>query len=747
MNGESTFRRLLNVALLSLCTLALVVGVLAFMSDEVGAEPTAVTISGPIITDTVWTAVDSPYLLTDTVTITPGVTLTIEPGVMVMADGNSFTALVVENGASLIAIGTPTGPITFTSVADSAPGEWAGILLRGGGHFEHTTYRFGTYNIDIEGPTGDLVSIENSTIQNGSDYGMFIKTDALHRQVMTDVAFINNVVNRVLIDDVGGGDNRLLQGNTKLSPQPGLDGYEIENVLEIPEGITLTVEPGVILMAGDEYTYLAVLEEGHLEAVGTITSPITMTSFVNGEAAGWYGIIFFGSGHLDHTVIQYAQPPIGLLGATGGSVRIENSTIRDGAGYGMDIEAIALHRLHMTNVTFIDNAINRIEIDIDDDDSNTLQGNATLSYQPGLEGYEVPRNYLIVPDGITLTVEPGATLMSGLEIWVDGYLEAVGTPTAPITFTSVEDSSPGEWCCIVIVEGGAHFENVVIRYATINLAIDGPGGQVIIQDSQLSGAEFYPLDMIVSDLPRLQMDNVLFKDNYWDRMDIDLERYAYSLSEDYTLSQQPGLEGYVIVADSGLFPPRLVISPGVTLTMEPGTTMFVSEDTFIDVEGHLQAVGTAVSPITFTTINTGSERWAGLVVTGSAELVHANVIESGGSGVDVRGGQVSAACSTFADNDGDGVSVAEDGSPLVTLYDSNIFNNDGAGVLNESGTELDGRYNWWGDASGPGGQGPGIGDEISGTIRYQPWLIAPSDCSVVERTIYLPLVVSERTTD
>ena len=727
MKRLNLFRRLLPISLLSFCTLAFLVGVLAFLSDEVGAKPEAVTVSGSIITDTVWTAVASPYVLTDTVTITPGVTLTIEPGVMVMAQDDSFTALIVENGANLIAVGMPTDPITFTSVADSAPGQWSGVLLRGGAQFEYITFRYGTYNIDIESSTGDLVSIENSTIRDSSDYGLYVDSDALHRLQMANVTYANNTFNRVFID---GTD--WLAGNATLSPQLGLEGYEIGNWLGAREGITFTIDPGVTVMAGDEYAAIGIWEGGHLQAVGTADMAITFTVSPDSNDNMWSGIYLRGgSAQLIHTIVRYSNPTILIDEAAGDAVLIENSTIQDGGGYGLQIDAIALHRLHMTNVSFLDNAINRVLIDTNNGD-NLLFGNAILSSQPGLEGYEVSPSYLEVPDGITLTLEPGVALYSASTLIVRGYLDAVGTTSSPITLTSVEDNAPGQWHNIFLDNTGAHLENTVIRYARFNFSIGGISNKpVILRDSLLSEAEEFPLEIGSNALHRLQMENVTFRDNLKNRVSVrGCEGYDDVLMNNAILSAQPGLEGYEL--ECWWRDTKLSIPAGLTLTMEPGVTLFVDPDAVVDVEGHLQAVGTAVSPITFTTINTGSERWAGLVVTGSAELVHANVIESGNSGVDVRGGQVSVACSTFAENGGDGVVVADGGSPLVTLFDSNIFNNDGAGVLNDSGNEIDGRYNWWGDASGPGGQGPGNGDEISGTIRYQPWLTTPSTCTAGE---------------
>ena len=36
-------------------------------------------------------------------------------------------------------------------------------------------------------------------------------------------------------------------------------------------------------------------------------------------------------------------------------------------------------------------------------------------------------------------------------------------------------------------------------------------------------------------------------------------------------------------------------------------------------------------------------------------------------------------------------------------------------------------YNWWGDASGPSGLGPGTGSPVTGTMNYEPWLTQPAD--------------------
>jgi hypothetical protein len=60
--------------------------------------------------------------------------LTIEAGSVIKSDVTEKGALIIERGAKLIASGTPTQPIVFTSgkpAGSRAPGDWGGIILLG----------------------------------------------------------------------------------------------------------------------------------------------------------------------------------------------------------------------------------------------------------------------------------------------------------------------------------------------------------------------------------------------------------------------------------------------------------------------------------------------------------------------------------------------------------------------------------------------------------------------------------------
>ncbi|HAP70760.1 MAG TPA: hypothetical protein DCR04_13750 [Flavobacteriales bacterium] len=109
-------------------------------------------ISANISESTTWTA-DKVYQLGGRITVLDGVTLTIEPGTIIKGEagsGANATALLVARGGKLMAEGTASLPIIFTSVADeitpeqvaggnfvspnldpTANGLWGGVIVLG----------------------------------------------------------------------------------------------------------------------------------------------------------------------------------------------------------------------------------------------------------------------------------------------------------------------------------------------------------------------------------------------------------------------------------------------------------------------------------------------------------------------------------------------------------------------------------------------------------------------------------------
>ncbi len=81
-------------------------------------------VSGGIYANTTWTLANSPYIVTANLTVFPGNTLTIEPGVVIKLD--SAVTLEIRQ-SNLYAIGTITDSITFLSAAPN----WGMVYLNG----------------------------------------------------------------------------------------------------------------------------------------------------------------------------------------------------------------------------------------------------------------------------------------------------------------------------------------------------------------------------------------------------------------------------------------------------------------------------------------------------------------------------------------------------------------------------------------------------------------------------------------
>src|SRR5690606_30719256 len=106
-----------------------------------------VEITSNITNNTTWET-GKVYVLAGRIAVTSGVTLTIQPGVIVKGEvgsGANATALLIARGAKIMAEGTAAQPIIFTSTADEImPGQvaspnmeptleglWGGLMIMG----------------------------------------------------------------------------------------------------------------------------------------------------------------------------------------------------------------------------------------------------------------------------------------------------------------------------------------------------------------------------------------------------------------------------------------------------------------------------------------------------------------------------------------------------------------------------------------------------------------------------------------
>ena len=106
-----------------------------------------IEISSNITSDTTWET-GKVYVLKSRISVVDGVTLTIEPGTIIKGDVGTCanaTALIIAQGGKIMAEGTSTSPIIFTSTADNIQtgeilspnlsgelnGLWGGLIVLG----------------------------------------------------------------------------------------------------------------------------------------------------------------------------------------------------------------------------------------------------------------------------------------------------------------------------------------------------------------------------------------------------------------------------------------------------------------------------------------------------------------------------------------------------------------------------------------------------------------------------------------
>jgi hypothetical protein len=208
----------------------LLAGSLSFVGCSEDPEPvTPVVDNGNVIVtqnisaNTTWTS-DKVYQLGGRITVLSGATLTIEPGTVIKGEagtGANATALLVARGAKLMAEGTATKPIIFTSVADEITKEqvaagdfkspnldpditglWGGVLVLGNAKISASNDNGDLSEVQIEGiPTSDPNGLYGGN--NDADNSGVIKYVSI-RHGGTNIGS-GNEINGLTLGGVGSG--------------------------------------------------------------------------------------------------------------------------------------------------------------------------------------------------------------------------------------------------------------------------------------------------------------------------------------------------------------------------------------------------------------------------------------------------------------------------------------------------------------------------------------------------------------
>lgn len=192
--------------------------------DPIDPIKTNKVLTSNITSNTTWYA-DTVYQLGGRITVTSGATLTIQPGTVIKGEagtGSNATALLIARGGKLMAEGTASLPIIFTSVADeitpemvaagnfaspnldpTVNGLWGGLIVLGNAKISPKPGTAGELlEVQIEGiPTSDANGLYGGN--NDADNSGSIKYVSL-RHGGTNIGS-GNEINGITFGGVGSG--------------------------------------------------------------------------------------------------------------------------------------------------------------------------------------------------------------------------------------------------------------------------------------------------------------------------------------------------------------------------------------------------------------------------------------------------------------------------------------------------------------------------------------------------------------
>ena len=424
---------------------------------------------GTLWSNTTLTAAASPHTVTGDLTVAPAVTLTIEPGASVrfgtsdaMLSGDDRGEVELRVVGTLSAAGTSGSPIALDSTTTGA-GQWWGVRLLGTGTSTLDYVTISEAQFGLHQDENANHSVQHTTIHTCQNYGVYVRTGPFVADSLTVYSCGDSGV-RVEAAGSVTLTNSILRNNSSY-------GLYVAHSASSTADSTLAYST----VYGNGYTGVWHQASGGTRALRVRNSIVTNNTTYGIYKSGANGTLEVSNcdvwnnnsgtsydiaGNAATTMNNLSANPLYVSAPS--NLRItSNSPCRFASSSMTDIGALP----------YSDDATAGL--------LGTLWSNTTLT---AAASPHTVTGDLTVPLGVTLTIEPGASVRFGtsdamlayddrseVELRVFGTLSAVGTTASPIALDSTTTGAGQWWGVRLAGTTGSTFENVTISEAQFGL--------------------------------------------------------------------------------------------------------------------------------------------------------------------------------------------------------------------------------------------------------------------------------------
>jgi len=437
-------------------------------------------ISSSFAVNTTLTIANSPYLITNSIDLNPGVTVTIEKGVEVR----------FNSGVYLQVFGTLNAKgVKFTANGSTTKGFWDGIYVS----YE---YNGNLGNVTLDSCTvehaGNIyvrhgqLTLKKSTLNNFSGYGVQISNLG---KLYLENTIIKNTANPIYFYGPGelkAGINNVLTGNTAdyiyvnfnnipgnfYMPYLGIPYYC--NTMTVAEAGCLFISPGAEL----KFVNCDITVNGKIKAIGTVAKPIIFDK--HPTASYWLGINVTANSIDTACIFKYCTfknsyaadyDQYAAMEISSASPTFENCKF---TGNGRNLVANGISKPTFTNCNFEGSSMLSGEcfnISLDMDASPVFTNDSIKFNTKEIRAIKIAPSSVIddahltklsfknlenpsyclygtttVIDTATLIIYPGVVIKCrdyNSMITANGTLTGIGTDLEPIVFTNIADDTFG----------------------------------------------------------------------------------------------------------------------------------------------------------------------------------------------------------------------------------------------------------------------------------------------------------------